>query len=88
LRLAIEGAKIASGTSFYSALDLVLRERMSKISGRKAIVLLSDAVDTSSPKTSAADVLRQIAETDILIYPIQYDTYDDVQQSANFCFCR
>jgi len=81
LRLAIEGAKIASGTSLYTALDLVLGEKMREISGRKAIVLLSDAVDTSSPKVSAADVLRQIVETDVLIYPIQYDTYDDVQKS-------
>lgn len=82
LRLAIEGAKIASGTSLYAALDLVLREKLSKVAGRKAIVLLSDAVDTSiNPQTTAAAVLSQTAETDVLIYPIQYDTYDDVQKS-------
>jgi VWFA-related protein len=81
LRFAIEAAKIASGTSLYSALDLVLGEKLRKVSGRKAIVLLSDAVDTSSPKASAADVLRSVAETDVLIYPIRYDTYDDVQKS-------
>lgn len=81
LRLAIEAAKIASGTSLYAALDLVLGEKLRKISGRKAIVLLSDAVDTSSRQTSAADVLRRVAETDVLIYPIRYDTYEDVQKS-------
>ena len=81
LRFAIEGAKIASGTSLYSALDLVLGEKLRKVSGRKAIILLSDAVDTSSAKVSAADVLREVAESDVLIYPIRYDTYDDVQKS-------
>jgi Ca-activated chloride channel family protein len=81
LRLAIEGAKIASGTSLYSTLSLVLSVKMHQVSGRKAVVLLSDAVDTSSSQTSAADVLREATETDVLIYPIQYDTYDDVQKS-------
>ncbi len=81
LRLAVEGARIASGTSLYSALDTVLNEKLSGVSGRKAIVLLSDGVDTESPKLTAADILRESAATDVLIYPIQYDTYDDVQKS-------
>lgn len=81
LRLAVEGARIASGTKLYTALDLVLKEKLNKISGRKAIVLLSDGVDTESKNLTAADILKQSAETDVLIYPIQYDTYDDVQKS-------
>ncbi len=81
LRLAIEGARIASGTSLYSALDTALSQSLSRVSGRKAIVLLSDGVDTESLKLTAADILRQSAATDVLIYPIQYDTYDDVQKS-------
>ncbi len=35
LRLAIDGAKIASGTALYDTLDLVLREKLSRISGRR-----------------------------------------------------
>lgn len=81
LRLAIEATKIASGTSLYTALDLVLNEKMSRVSGRKAVVLLSDGVDTSSPKLKAEDILQMLGSTDVLIYPIQYDTYDDVQKS-------
>ncbi len=81
LKMAIEGAKIASGTSLYSALDVVLSEKFKSVSGRKAIVLLSDGVDTSSRNLSANDVLQQIIETDVLVYPIQYNTWDDVQKS-------
>lgn len=81
LKLAIEGAKIASGTSLYSALDLVLNEKFNTVTGRKAIVLLSDGVDTSSPNLTANDVLMEIAETDVLVYPIQYNTWNDVQKS-------
>lgn len=80
LRLAIEATKIASGSSVYAALDLVINEKFSLVAGRKAIVLLSDGVDTSSRKT-AADIRRDIGESDVLIYPIQFDTYDDVQRS-------
>lgn len=81
LRLAIEGAKIASGTSLYAAMDLVLTEKMRRISGRKAVVLLSDNVDTSSTKQTFSGILQKTSESEVLIYPIQYDTYDDVQKS-------
>lgn len=81
LRLAIEATRIGSGTSLYTALDLVLNQRLSLISGRKAIVLLSDGVDTSSLKFTSADILREIGNSDVLVYPVQYNTYDDVQKS-------
>lgn len=81
LRLAIEGTKIGSGTSIYTAFDSVLNESFAKIPGRKAIVVLSDGVDTSSKLASAKSIVRDITESDILIYPIQYDTFDDVRKN-------
>ncbi len=81
LRLAVEATKIASGSSVYTSLDLVVNEEFSRVAGRKAIVLLSDGVDTSSQKTTAADVLREVGAADTLVFPIQYDTYDDVQKN-------
>ena len=65
----------------YTALDLVLKEKLRKVPGRKAIVLLSDGVDTRSPTVGADDVLEQLQANEVLIYPIQYDTFDDVQKS-------
>ena len=81
LRLAIEATKIQSGTSVYTALDLALNQKLNRVAGRKAIVLLSDAVDTSSQKLTSNDILKNIGDSDVLIYPIQYDTYDDVQKT-------
>jgi Ca-activated chloride channel homolog len=81
LQLAINGAKIASGTSLYSAFDLALKEKFGKITGRKAVVLLSDGVDTTSPVLGATDILDELAQNEVLVYPVQYDTFDDVQKS-------
>jgi VWFA-related protein len=83
LRLAIDGAKIASGTSLYSALDMALKDKFSRISGRKAVVLLSDGVDTTSKQLESTDILNELRENEVLVYPIQYDTYDDVQKSRH-----
>ncbi len=81
LNLAIEGSRIASGTGLYLTLDMVLNEKLARIPGRKAIVLLSDGVDTTSIFETAATVGKDILESDVLIYPIKYNTYDDVQKS-------
>ena len=81
LRMAIEGTEIGSGTSLYTAIDQVINEQFANIKGRKAIVILSDGVDTSSRIASARSIERDLTESDILIYPIQYDTYADVQKN-------
>ena len=81
LRLAIEGTKIASGTSLYSALELALKEKFKSVSRRKAVIVLSDGVDTTSQNATAENILQSVGESDALVYPIQYDTYDDVQKS-------
>lgn len=80
---AIKNTKIASGTSLYDAVDLVINERFRKISGRKAIVLFSDGVDTTSRRAYALNNLSDALELDALIYPVQYDTFDDVRQMKN-----
>lgn len=81
LKLAIEGAEISSGTSLYKVLDLIQNEKFKKITGRKAIVLLSDGVDTSSKNLTKSEILSEFGETDTIVYPVKYDTYDDVQKN-------
>ena len=63
---------ITDGTVLYDAVDFVLK-RMAGIPGRKAIVLLTDGVDQSSSKTFKSTV-SDIAEKDVLIYTVQYNT--------------
>ena len=76
---AIRSTKIATGTSLYDAVKLTMNDRMRAIKGRKAIVLFTDGVDTTSRRSNDLENLRDALELDALIYPIRYDTYADVQ---------
>lgn len=71
-----ENVNTGSSTRLYDAVDLTIRERLDKIKGRKAIVLFTDGVDTSSQQATYLSTLREVEELDALIYPIQYDTSD------------
>jgi VWFA-related protein len=71
-----ENATTGNSTRLYDAVDLTIRERLNKIKGRKAIVLFTDGVDTSSQQATHDSTLREVEELDALIYPIQYDTSD------------
>jgi VWFA-related protein len=83
LQNAIKSTRISYGTSVYDAVDLVINQKLRKVSGRKAIVLFSDGVDTTSRKVFEARNLSDALELDALIYPIQYDTYNEVQAMKN-----
>lgn len=71
-----ENATTGNSTRLYDAVDLTIKERLNKIKGRKAIVLFTDGVDTSSQQATYHSTLREVEELDALIYPIQYDTSD------------
>jgi Ca-activated chloride channel homolog len=80
---AIRQTKINTGTSLYEAVDITINNRLKKIEGRKAMVLFTDGVDTSSRRSNDLENLRDAMETDSIIYPIRYDTYADVQRIKN-----
>ena len=71
-----ENVNTGNSTRLYDAVDLAVKERLNKIKGRKAIVLFTDGVDTSSNPATYQSTLREVEELDALIYPIQYDTTD------------
>ncbi len=77
LRDAIRRTQPGDGTKLYDALDLVMNQRLNTVDGRKAIVLFTDGVDTTSRHASYASNVRDAEELDALIYPVQYDTYTD-----------
>ena len=80
---AIRRSQIATGTSLYEAVDLTINDRLRKIEGRKAMVLFTDGVDTTSRRSNDIDNLRDAMEIDTIIYPIRYDTFADVQRIKN-----
>ncbi len=77
LRRAIQTAQFGDGTSLYEAVDHVLNRELNRIEGRKAIVLFTDGVDTTSRRAGFDSTLKDAEETDVLIYPIRYDTQQD-----------
>jgi len=77
LRNAIRRTEPGQGTKLYDAVDLVMNQRLNSESGRKAIVLFTDGVDTTSRHASYASNIRDAEELDALIYPVQYNTYMD-----------
>lgn len=78
-----QNANSGNATRLYDALDLVIKERLNKIKGRKAIVLFTDGVDTASYLATYESTLHEVEELDALIYPIQYDTTDYARSMQN-----
>lgn len=77
LRSAIRRTRPGNGTRLYDAVDRIINNYLNRIEGRKAIVLFTDGVDTTSRDASYDRNLLDAEELDALIYPVQYDTYDD-----------
>ena len=57
-----QNAVTGDTTRLYDAIDLVITQRLNKIDGRKAIVLFTDGVDTSSYKATYQSTLRDVEE--------------------------
>jgi VWFA-related protein len=81
LRASILRAQSGGGTSLYSAFELIVEQQLRHIRGRKAVVLFTDGVDTTSRGASYESTLRAAEELDALIYVIRYDTYNDAARA-------
>lgn len=80
---AIRSTKISTGTSLYETIDLVINNRLAKINGRKAVILFSDGVDTTSRRVDNLSNVHDAMEQEAIIYTIRYDTFGDVQNMSN-----
>jgi VWFA-related protein len=74
LTSAIRRTHTGGGTRLYDAVDLVINRQLKNIQGRKAIVLFTDGVDTTSHRASYNSTLRDAEELDATVYPVAYDT--------------
>jgi Ca-activated chloride channel family protein len=71
---AIRRVRPGGGTALYDALEGALREHLKAAPGRKAVVLLTDGIDTSSARATYESALRAAEEEYALVYPIQWNT--------------
>lgn len=77
LEKAIRKTKFGGGTSLYDAVDFSLEKALNKIEGKKAIVLFTDGVDTTSRRSYESTVSSAV-ESEAAIFPIYLNTYLDM----------
>jgi Ca-activated chloride channel homolog len=71
LRKAIGKTETRQGTKLYDAVLETLRDRMRRVEGRKAIVLLSDGEDSRS-ESRPEESFEACVESDVAVYGIRY----------------
>ena len=74
IQAAIYQAQFGDGTSIYDAVDFAINRELSTIQGRKAVVIFTDGVDTTSRRASYETNIADVEEVDALFYPIRYNT--------------
>jgi VWFA-related protein len=72
---AIGNIKSDDGTSLYDAINEVFSEKLNTIAGRKALIILTDGVDTTSEKSDYEKSLKVAEKSNTTIYALYFDTY-------------
>jgi VWFA-related protein len=78
LTQAIRRTRTGGGTRLYDAVDQVIQKKLSTISGRKAVVLFTDGVDTTSRHATYKSTIKEVEESDAPVYSVAYDTSHDL----------
>ena len=71
---AIRKTRTGGGTRLYDAVDEILTKQLKTMSGRKAVVLFTDGVDTASRRATYESTMRLAEESEAAIYSVDYDT--------------
>lgn len=75
---AIRRVRSGGSTRLYDAVAFTLSQRLNHVSGRKAIVLFTDGVDTASRNAGFESTIRDLEESNVLVYSIRYNTLEAV----------
>ena len=71
---AIRRTRNGGGTRLYDAVENVIRQKLKSITGRKAVVLFTDGVDTTSMHATYNSTIKDAQESDAAVYSVAYDT--------------
>lgn len=77
LERQIRSVESSFKTSLYDAISRTITEKLLPLQGRRAIVVLTDGVDTGSSQATFDSTLDLIARTGVITYAVQYDTRND-----------
>jgi VWFA-related protein len=81
LKKAIRAIRTGEYTQVYEAVYTAVWEKLADLSGRKAVILFSDGIDTASSEIEEEDTLDAIIESeDVIVYPIRFNTRQDVEK--------
>lgn len=82
LRRTISNIRAGGGTRLYDAFDFALNHELAGISGRRAVVLLTDGVDNSSRNATYQTNINDLAKSAVQVYVVQFSTYEASKQAA------
>jgi Ca-activated chloride channel homolog len=71
---------VNDGTLLYDTVSFALNQRLAGIQGRKAIVLLTDGVDSGSKQASLRKNISDAEESNVIIYTVQYNTLPELPE--------
>lgn len=71
---------VNDGTVLYDTVGFALNQRLAGIQGRKAIVLLTDGVDSGSKRASLKQNIRDAEESNVIIYSVRYNTLPELPE--------
>ena len=74
---AIASAQFGEGTSLYDTVAAVSPLDLLRRTGRNAVVIFTDGVDSTSYRANAESTIAGVDELDALFYTIRYNTRDD-----------
>jgi VWFA-related protein len=79
LAAAIRSTRKGKGTRMYDAFDQGYRA-LRRLKGRKAVILLTDGVDSYSDRRTYDDNRRAVEESDVIVYPVRFDTRAETER--------
>ena len=75
---AISKTAPGQGTKLYDAVQVAL-EKLSRVKGRKAIVIFTDGVDYRSDRETYDKNIGGVEESGVIVYPIRFETRKDTE---------
>src|SRR5215204_4125998 len=79
LAAAIRSTRQGKGTRMYDAFDHAYRV-LRRLKGRKAVIMLTDGVDSYSARRTYDDNRRAVEESDVIVYPVRFDTRAETER--------
>ena len=78
---AVKKIKFDDGTSLYDAVSTIFNNHAQNIEPRRALVILTDGVDTTSQDSGYNDSLVAAEKYDMPVYPIYFNTFREMKEA-------